>query len=255
MERHIVIGDCHSCGEELRVLLESVIKVQPEDKIYSVGDLFDRGFRADLVFSLIQKYNIQSVQGNHERKLRLYLEGGRKFLPPHYFYAIKSLEDSGVSKEILLTYLQSLPDMIQLPDLNAIIVHAGADPTSPLTPNVSWNVYGSSPKHVGREVQKIKEKIGKYEEITPEESLVLKRQERWYDVYKGDIKVIFGHESQESGEPIIKKNVIGLDTKCCRGGFLTAYCIEENKFYFYQSHTDHFALLKQKMSDDLRKGK
>ena len=69
--RSIIIGDIHGCNKELCALLDKV-KLEKEDKIILLGDLFDRGPESWEVFhtvkSLARTYEERFVllRGNHE---------------------------------------------------------------------------------------------------------------------------------------------------------------------------------------------
>lgn len=69
--RSIIIGDIHGCNKELCALLDKV-KLEKEDKIILLGDLFDRGPESWEVFhtvkSLARTYGERFVllRGNHE---------------------------------------------------------------------------------------------------------------------------------------------------------------------------------------------
>jgi hypothetical protein len=49
----------------------------------------------------------------------------------------------------------------------------------------------------------------------------------WFECYDGEKKVIFGHWVFDS--PLVRKNVIGLDTGCVYGGFLSAVVLPEQR--------------------------
>lgn len=66
-----VIGDVHGCNEELNILLQK-LKLNPDDRVYFVGDLIDRGVDSKGVIDTILrlKERIASVRycrGNHEQ--------------------------------------------------------------------------------------------------------------------------------------------------------------------------------------------
>ncbi len=61
-----LIGDVHNCGELLELVLK---KLAPHDRLFMVGDLFDRGPEPLKVYSLIQQYPIFVARGNHENML------------------------------------------------------------------------------------------------------------------------------------------------------------------------------------------
>jgi serine/threonine protein phosphatase 1 len=67
--RDFVVGDIHGCFFLLEALLESV-QFQPEcDRVFSVGDLVDRGDESKRAAEFIRQPWFQSIMGNHERML------------------------------------------------------------------------------------------------------------------------------------------------------------------------------------------
>ena len=65
--RHIIIGDIHGCIKEFSNLLDK-LQITSEDKIYSVGDVIDKGPDPIGCIRLARQLNIQAVRGNHEDK-------------------------------------------------------------------------------------------------------------------------------------------------------------------------------------------
>ncbi len=73
-KRRFVIGDIHGCGRTLRALLDDVIRLQPVDQLYLLGDYIDRGPRSaetlDTIMGLIEKgFKVNALRGNHEEML------------------------------------------------------------------------------------------------------------------------------------------------------------------------------------------
>lgn len=56
----------------------------------------------------------------------------------------------------------------------------------------------------------------------------------WYDHYYGDKLVIYGHYAIDGLR--IRPNTIGLDSGCCFGGHLTAYCYETGEIWQVHAH-------------------
>ena len=72
--RSFVIPDIHGCARTFHALLHNVIKLQPEDTLYLLGDYIDRGPRSkellDAIIQLRRKgYSIHPLRGNHEQML------------------------------------------------------------------------------------------------------------------------------------------------------------------------------------------
>lgn len=51
----------------------------------------------------------------------------------------------------------------------------------------------------------------------------------WYESYTGTKPIIYGHWAAEGLR--IRSNTIGIDTGCCFGGALTAYCLESGEIW------------------------
>lgn len=202
--------------------MEEVVKVRPEDQIYSCGDNFDRALNCTLVWELIQKYNVKSVLGNHEAKFLRYFDAKKKgsqgFLPPHYHYVINKLWENGINPSTFEEYLRSLPLLIVDEEKKFVVAHAGIDLADSTKPNESMNVYG---------------KMRDEREVT------------WWDHYKDDYDIFYGHLSQMGFAPRIRYKSIGLDTGVSSGGPCIAYCVEEKKFYTYRSGINWFKQFKE----------
>jgi serine/threonine protein phosphatase 1 len=139
--RRIAIGDIHGCIKTLKFLLEELIHLSGNDRIYLVGDLIDRGPSSrDVLDYLItlgrEGYNIKPVRGNHEDMFLKALENAsfidnwyangaeqtlRSFhVPKNLIYRYECLE---LIPEIYINFLKSFPYFYDLGD--HIIVHAG----------------------------------------------------------------------------------------------------------------------------------
>lgn len=55
----------------------------------------------------------------------------------------------------------------------------------------------------------------------------------WFDEYRGDIRIFFGHTVVR--EPVVRNNVVGLDTGCVYGGGLTAYDCGQDEYVSVES--------------------
>lgn len=72
--RRFVVPDIHGCETTFRTLLQDVIRLRPEDELYLLGDLIDRGPRSKGVLDTILNlhrdgFSVHSIQGNHEEML------------------------------------------------------------------------------------------------------------------------------------------------------------------------------------------
>jgi hypothetical protein len=236
----LVVGDIHGCGLELQELVAKAGLSSDTDQLVLVGDIFDRAKHPHVVWETLQGFGERAfcVLGNHERKMLKYLLKERQDLPRHYFWAMAKMSEFGVSGVILSQFLSRLPTILvyrdkfigfpnksdDLKNGDVIIAHAGVDINWPLNPEPSYTVYGDF-------------------KPTP-----------WWDRYKGENLVIYGHLSERDHKPRIRMggngemNSIGLDTACCHGGELTGYIIETQEIISVKAHKDWATELKAEMA-------
>ena len=227
-KRTICISDVHGCGEELQELLNQ-IQLTEQDELILIGDLFDRAFRADLVWKIIHKYNAVVLLGNHEVKMLKFFLRERETVPIHYTWMFNNLfnETQTVSQSDFSEWIEGLPMLIERN--NVLITHAGVNVLNPTEPNISCNVYGNP---------------------TPFKNL---RSQNWWEMYERDQLVVYGHLVTRDGKPFYYKNKRGkvnsicIDTGVPHGKPLTAYCIETGQVWQYCSGINHFANLKAEM--------
>jgi hypothetical protein len=215
-----VIGDIHGAGLELEALINKFYT--PGDEIFAVGDLFDRGQHAHLVWDLIHQYNIKSTLGNHDYKTLRWMTGANAWLPNHYYYALNLLSKHGVTPKKLRAYLESLQLGYDLGQF--IITHAAVDPNNPTIWGVSWNSYGN------------------ITDLVPGAT----RDSNFWDYYFGDKTVVYGHIATPDGKPRIRPSSVGVDTGAVKGGPLTAYCLENGMVIQHQSGIDWFSRIEKK---------
>jgi serine/threonine protein phosphatase 1 len=107
--RDFVVGDIHGCFTKLQQALDKV-EFNPEvDRLFSVGDLVDRGPESDQVCDWLAKPWFHAVRGNHDQFIIDFMEspmmdvtmyelnGGKWFLKlipdarPYYYEEMKKL--------------------------------------------------------------------------------------------------------------------------------------------------------------------
>jgi serine/threonine protein phosphatase 1 len=64
--RDFAVGDIHGCYTRLQAALDTVSFCQKSDRLFSVGDLVDRGDESDQVLDWLAKPWFHPVRGNHE---------------------------------------------------------------------------------------------------------------------------------------------------------------------------------------------
>ena len=197
-KRTIIIGDVHGCIVELRKLLE-LAEVSDSDEIISVGDLIRKGpDSAAVIRWAMETPNLRCVLGNHDARLLFRWFEGQK--PDRGTADWEMRRQLGDSYNDAMEYIRSWPLYIESEEF--LVVHAGLDP------RIS-TVRLQSP----RDLMTIRIPEGM---DTP-----------WYESYKQEKLVVFGHWARN--EPLIRPNVIGLDTGCVYGGSLTALIMPERR--------------------------
>ncbi len=73
--RDFVVGDLHGCVDALRYLLRESGFDPARDRLFSVGDLVDRGTQSQEALALLDKPWFYAVLGNHEDALCSVAEG------------------------------------------------------------------------------------------------------------------------------------------------------------------------------------
>lgn len=72
--RDFVVGDIHGCFTKLKEKLEEISFDADKDRLFSVGDLVDRGTESEQCLEWISKPFFHSVLGNHEQMAVSYFE-------------------------------------------------------------------------------------------------------------------------------------------------------------------------------------
>lgn len=107
--RDFVIGDLHGCVDALRFLLRDAAFDATRDRLFSVGDLVDRGDQCEEALGLLDKPWFYAVLGNHEDAMCAVAEGR---LPRFRWYGIGGAWAESLSDEALARHaarLRQLP--------------------------------------------------------------------------------------------------------------------------------------------------
>jgi hypothetical protein len=195
--RTIVIGDVHGCYDELQDLLRAV-KVRPDDRLISVGDLICKGpDSAGVIAWAKAQSNLDCVVGNHELR---FLNCRRRGVIPNIKPSdLATYQQFGAGYEDAMRYIARWP--LTLSGEGFMVVHAGFDPREGL----EWQ----------SDVQ-----------LTTMRRLK-DTEEPWYERYADSRLVVFGHWARP--EAVVRRNAIGLDTGCVYGGALTAVILPERR--------------------------
>jgi serine/threonine protein phosphatase 1 len=214
MNKIFAIGDIHGCLEKLKDLMPKTGIDNQNDTLIFIGDYIDRGkFSSEVVDHVIRLQNeykkVVCLRGNHEDMLAHYLEGMNEEM---------YLNNGGIntlhSYEIILSddikerkrkiparhrkFFESLLPYYETEDY--IFVHAGMKPGLSLQEQTMHDLLWIRHEFIDAE----------------------------YDFGK---TVVFGHTPLNN--PLINKNMIGIDTGAVYGGKLT--CVELPKIKIYQA--------------------
>lgn len=245
--RTFAIGDIHGDAAQLFVLLSRLPELDERDTIVFLGDYVDRGPHSARVIDFVRglhkhtKAKIVALRGNHEDAwLRVIERGWPGFVAPPLngcLAAMRSFVGGAIPHEEeepqehekdtlfrgaffpndVVTWMKSLPFYYE--DEHALYVHAGL------------------PKKEGRWAHPT--------ELDDPTALLWLRDEDFFVNYRGKI-VVFGHTTTTCLPPELSNytpddptdlwagvNVIGIDTGCGKGGFLTA--VEFPALHVYES--------------------
>lgn len=125
------VGDIQGCFDELDLLLRQLRFNHQRDHLYLVGDLIGRGPQAKetLDFLIAHQASIHPVLGNHDLHFLAIFHGIKKSKKSDKYDNL--LDEPCLDKYI--EYLRNLPLIINLPEHNIVMCHAGITPQWDLT--------------------------------------------------------------------------------------------------------------------------
>jgi hypothetical protein len=196
-----VVGDVHGCLGELERLLARA-GVGPGDRLILAGDLVMKGPDSQGVVQLARERRALSVRGNHDAHVLKARAGVA--LKKHQRAVADTLGEAD------WRYLEAMPLWLRLPELGAVVVHAGVLP-------------GLGPEHTPSHLLMNMRSIGKDGKGTP----VLEGGVPWASLWSGPELIVFGHDAVRGLQeyPL----ALGLDTGCCYGKHLTGVWLPERR--------------------------
>ena len=214
MNKIFAIGDIHGCLEKLKDLMPKTGIDNQNDTLIFIGDYIDRGkFNSEVVDHVIRlqkEYKkVVCLRGNHEDMFAHYLEGMNEDMYLNnggintlHSYEIILSDDTEERKRKIPAehrkFFKSLLPYYETEDY--IFVHAGMKPGLSLQEQTMHDLLWIRHEFIDAE----------------------------YDFGK---TVVFGHTPLNN--PLINKNMIGIDTGAVYGGKLT--CVELPKIKIYQA--------------------
>ena len=217
-----VVGDVHGCVDELMDLAEKAQELYDDTLFVFVGDLINKGPFSKSALDYVRSLDHYAVRGNHDdavlKQCLHYRDNPSDQLPARYHW-VTCFSDSDVE------YLTQLPYSIEIPSLNAIIVHAGLVPgiTLPeqtLTDMTHMRNIITKDTFFGRHMiasENINEGVA------------------WATTWRGPEHVYFGHDARRGLQEYT--HATGLDTGCLYGKLLTGVFLNRHqKMIQIQAH-------------------
>ena len=257
-----VIGDVHGCYAELQQLL-SVINFRPDvDRLWFLGDLVNRGPSSLEVLRFVKGLgdSAKTVLGNHDLHLLAVASGIKTTGRRDLFGDLMLAEDL----DLLVGWLRHCPLILDAPEFNAVLVHAGLPPQWSLAKCLAraaeveaalrcddWQeflagMYGNNPRKWHSDMVGVERwrtitnyftrmrhcKKGGRLEFRHISRTAPEGYQPWYQ-YEVDRKgrqVLFGHWAALMGETG-RSDCLALDYGCVWGGHLCALRLEDRKAF------------------------
>lgn len=229
-----VVGDIHGCARELDRLLAEIRFDPPDDELWSVGDIVNKGPDSLAAARLWRDVGGHGVLGNHDIHVLL-AHSGRKPRPLESMEAFFEADDG----EALLALLRDLPVLSFLPGDRYVrpawIVHAGLHPAwedleaqaERLNAGEHDDDWLQSDDVAFATRVRCCDQEGNYQDGTQRDGRCAEGFQPWGDLYRGETLVLHGHWAQRGYYRL--PHTIGLDAGCVYGGHLTAWCQEEDR--------------------------
>ncbi len=210
-----VIGDIHGCFYTLSELVNKIRYKYPRIKIYSVGDLVDRGNFSQDVLDYVNEQGIKFTPGNHDYMFYYFIhspasELGEAWVYNGYEKTLDSYNNQFSKIEEHLDVIMHSPVIIDLPD--CFISHAG----------ISKHYEPKLPKNFLGNINKLETLLKR--DIEKTHGILWTRGEL---MNIGKLQVV-GHTRREEVMLDMYSNVVYIDTSAYSGNKLSAVIIENS---------------------------
>lgn len=125
------IGDIHGCYTALRQYLDDNGGIKDDEIYIFVGDYIDRGVEnaevVEFLLSVYQKPNVFLIEGNHERWLWIWANGGISKSKEFEFVTKTQLENAGIDKKAVRQLYRKIAQCAYYTygDNTFVVTHAG----------------------------------------------------------------------------------------------------------------------------------
>lgn len=125
------IGDIHGCYTALRQYLDDNGGIKDDEMYIFVGDYIDRGVEnaevVEFLLSVYQKPNVFLIEGNHERWLWIWANGGISKSKEFEFVTKTQLENAGIDKKAVRQLYRKIAQCAYYTygDNTFVVTHAG----------------------------------------------------------------------------------------------------------------------------------
>jgi|GWRWMinimDraft_5_1066013.scaffolds.fasta_scaffold39902_1 serine/threonine protein phosphatase 1 len=204
--RDFAVGDIHGCYSELQSALDAVNFNELTDRLFSVGDLVDRGYESERSLEWLAKPWFHAIRGNHEE---MFLHFYQKNMSAEHMVDVGGEWAVSLSDEELSIYanaFERLPVALDVQTKNGLIGFVHAD-----CPVDSWKQFITRlPLAFGNELSKLKG----FSQWSRDRIL-----NNWRTHISDVHQVIVGHNAIDA--PAMFGNVHFIDTGAGLGGYLT----------------------------------
>jgi bis(5'-nucleosyl)-tetraphosphatase (symmetrical) len=259
-----LIGDIQGCDGALQNLLNLLDFSPSRDTLFVLGDLVNRGLQSDAVLRRMMRYgsSARCILGNHDLHLLAIAHSTRQPDPTDSLNVVLQAPDRDAMLQWLIQ--QPLARLLQLPQVELLMVHAGVVPQWDLTKTLALArevqsmladpqqaddffkvMYGNTPTRWDDSLtgndrwRAIINALTRIRFCTPDGEMEFKTKEGatsgppgfipWFeapDRATRHIGVAFGHWSTLGW--LKREGLYSLDTGCVWGGALTALKINES---------------------------
>ncbi|MDQ7048934.1 MAG: symmetrical bis(5'-nucleosyl)-tetraphosphatase [Enterobacterales bacterium] len=259
-----LIGDIQGCYQSFRKLLKAFQFDPEQDTLYLAGDLINRGPEslATMDFVLSHQTSIKAVLGNHDLHFLAVANETRASNPKDTFNDILNSQN----KSDIINWLQEQPLALYFNDPQCFLSHAGLPPFWSVPRALSYaeevsqiiksdhadhfygSMYGNEPRFwheqlIGNQRRRcITNILTRMRYLDSQQGLEFNCKSpvgeqpegllAWFDLKNHDYqsKIAFGHWAALQGSTP-RQELIALDTGCVWGGRLSAYRLQDSRFF------------------------